>query len=138
MTALSANYARNGKDHKMPNYPVAADKVIYQGALVMINAGGFLQPCIDEAGGVFAGISRSSVDSTGESNGDSRCDVEARDAFEVACTGMAAGDVGKVVYALDDNTVGLTQAGNEVAVGKIIEVISATKVLVLPNVHQTK
>lgn len=138
MTALSANYARNGKDHKMPNYPVKADAVIYQGALVMIDSTGFLKPCAVEAGAVFAGISRSSVDATGESNGDSRCDVEARDAFEVSCAGMTDADLGKKVYASDDNTVTLTQATDEPEVGRIIEVISATKVMVLPNVHLTK
>ena len=138
MTALTKGIAREGKNSKMPHYGVDADAIIFRGALTMINAAGFLVPCSDIAGAVFAGIARTEVDATGLFAGECGADVESVDAYEVAIVGAVAADMGKKVYALDDNTVGLVQAGNEVDAGRIIEVISATKVMVKPNSHVTK
>lgn len=138
MTALTQNVARDGKNTKMPAYPVLADAVIYRGALLKIDAAGFLAPCASEAGCVFAGVAREGVDATGASSGDYKCLVETKDSFYVAAAGIVAADLGKKVYAADDNTVQLAAGTNLQEVGKIIEVVSATLVLVQPNSEITK
>ena len=53
-------------------------------------------------------------------------------------TGFTQASLGDEVFASDDNTVSTTQGANELKVGKIIEVISSTKVLVLQAQHASK
>ena len=138
MTALTKDVARDAKDSKLVSLPIAANAIIFRGALVKINAAGYVEPCSSEAGAVFAGVSRESMDNTGGSNGEQLMQIESRDAFYVAAVGMGADDLGKKVYALDDNTAQLAAGTNLQEAGKIIEVVSATKVLVLPNANLTK
>ena len=138
MANLSKSINREGKDSKLPAYGVGANAIIFRGAMTMINAAGFLVRCSALAGSVFAGISRSDIDATGEANGDSKAIVESEDAFYVTIVGAAAADMGKKVYATDDNLVAVVQVANTVLVGRIIEVVSATKVLVKPNSHNVK
>lgn len=138
MTALTKSVAREQKSSKLVALPVAADAVIYRGALVKINAAGYVEPCAAEAGAVFAGTSREEVDATGLANGDCFIQIEIRDSFYVEAAGIVAADLGKKVYALDDNFVQLAAGVNLQEVGKIIEIVSATKVLVQPNADLTK
>lgn len=138
MTALTKGVAREGKNIKLPAYGAETNVVIFRGAMVMVNANGFLAPCTQEAGAVFAGISRTEIDMNGEPAGSIKAQVEAVDAFYVDIAAAAQVDIGKKVYALDDNTVELVQTANSVEVGRIMEVVSATKVLVKPNEDLTK
>ena len=138
MTALTANVARDKKATKMPSYGVKADVVVFLGSLCKIGADGYLAPCAAEVGAVFAGMSRSNVDMTGLTSGDYEADVESRDSFYVAAAGMTVADIGKKVYAADDNLVQLAAGTNLQEVGRIIEVVSATKVLVQPNPNLVK
>ncbi len=138
MTALTTGVAREAKDSKLVPYGVLADEIIFRGALVMIDAAGFLQPCSQIAGSVFAGVAREGVDATGLSSGECSGLVETRDAFYVNIAAAAVLNIGDDVFALDDNTVELTQTANSVPVGKILEIVSATKVLVLPDPNQVK
>lgn len=138
MTALTAPVAREEKESKLIAFPVAANAVIHRGALVKISAAGFVEPCSAEAGAVFAGTSRESVDATGLSDGDCFIQIEVRNSFYVAAAAIVAADMGKSVFAADDNTVALVDAGNLQEVGKIVEIVSATKVLVMPNPNRTK
>lgn len=138
MTALTKSVAREEKESKLVAFPVAANAIIFRGAMVRINAAGYLQPCATEAGAVFAGTAREEVDATGLANGDCFLQIEIRNSFYVAAAGIVAGDMGKSVFAADDNTVALVDSGNLQEVGKIIEIVSATKVLVMPNPNSTK
>jgi len=138
MTALTKSTPREVKDSKLVPYGVLADKIIYRGAMVMLDAAGFLQPCSQVAGSCFAGVSRDEVDMTGLTSGDVKALIETKDAFYINIAAAAVENIGDIVYALDDNTVELVQTLNSVPVGKIIEVVSATKVLVLPDANQVK
>ena len=138
MTALTQSVAREEKESKLVAFPVAADAVIFRGSFLKINAAGFVEPCAAEAGAVFAGVAREGVDATGLSNGDCKVQVEIRNSQYVAASGIVDADMGKKVYALDDNTVQLAAGTNLQEVGKIIEIVSATKVLVMPNPSLTK
>lgn len=138
MTALTASVAREEKESKLLSLPVAANAIIFRGALVKINAAGYVEPCATESGAVFAGTAREGVDATGAASGDYSVLVEERNSFYVAAAGIVAADLGKLVYASDDNTVALVDSGDLQEVGKIIEVVSATKVLVQPDADRTK
>ena len=138
MTALTKGIAREGKNSKLPAYGVDANAIVFRGAMTMINPAGFLVRCSQIAGSVFAGIARTEVDATGLVAGECKAEVESMDAFYVSIAAAVQGNVGAKVWALDDNTVELAQTANSVEVGRIIEVVSATKVLVKPNSLLTK
>jgi len=133
MTALTSDAQRVEKEGRLQSFQVAANAVIYKNALVKVNASGYLAPCAAEAGALFVGMAYEAVDATGLSNGDVSIRVELKNAIEIAGSGFVQGDIMKAVYASDDNTVSTVQGANEQLVGRIIEVISATKVLVQPN-----
>lgn len=130
MTALSANINLDEKEGKIIAMPVVASDIIYKGALVKINAGGYLAPAAAESGAFFAGIAYEYKDNSAGSAGDVVCRVQTEGSFLLTVTGFAITDVGSTVYASDDQTVSTTQATNELAVGKVVEFVSATKVWV--------
>ena len=131
MAFLTKDIDRKEKEGKLLAAPVGAGIKIFNGALVKHNASGYLARAAAEAGAAFAGVSYERVDNTDGSDGDKTCRALKKGAFLMDGTGFAQSNVGDVVYAKDDNIVGLTDAGNEQAVGKIVEFISATKVRVL-------
>ncbi len=128
--ALSENYNRVSKDGELQAFPVAAATKIYRGALVKISAAGYLAPQAAEVGAFNAGVAYEGMDNSAGAAADLLCRVELVGAFEMNGVAFTQADLGKSVYASDDNTVSVTQASNEILVGKIIEVISATNVLV--------
>lgn len=136
--ALSADAQRVEKEGRLQSMPVKAAVTIHKGALVKVGADGYLAPQAAEAGAVHAGVAYEAKDNASGSDGDVSCRVETGRAFEVGGSGFVAADLGKSVYASDDDTVSVTQGANELKVGKIIEVISATKVLVLQAQHEVK
>jgi len=133
MTALAANKDLDQKDGKLVAFPVVASDILYKGALVKINAAGFLAPCAAEAGAQFAGVAYEQIDNSAGAAGAKTCRVETEGVFEMLGAGLAQADVGSSVYASDDQTVSTTQAANEQLVGKIVEFVSATKVMVKIN-----
>lgn len=127
MTALTKSKDRVYKEGKLLAFKVNAATIIFKGALVKINAAGFLAPCSAEAGAVFAGVAYEEVDNTA---GGELCRVERPYAHAMQGTGFSQADVGSKVYASDDDTVSTTQAANEQEVGQIVEFISSTEVYV--------
>ena len=130
MTALTDNKEVIEKGRALLRYPVVASDIIYKGAIVKINAAGYLAPMAAEAGAFMAGMAYEKADNSAGSAGDIECKVQREGVFEMVSSGLAQADVGSIVYASDDQTVSTTQGTNEIAVGKIVEVISATKCLV--------
>jgi hypothetical protein len=138
MTALAANANRIEKDGKLISFPVAASTAIYKGALVRISAAGYLAPCASESGAVFAGVAFEKVNNSAGAAGALECRVEQYGTYEFAAAGIVAADLGKKVYAADDNLVQLATGTNLQLVGKIVKVISATLVVVAIDGLQTK
>lgn len=136
MVALTADANRTEKEGRLQAVPVLAGAVIYKGALVKTTAAGYLAPASAEASAKAAGVAYESVDNTDGGSGDVSVRVEMKRAFEVAGAGFTQADMFKPVYASDDNTVSTTQGANEQEFGKIIEVFSATKVLVSLNLDR--
>lgn len=108
-----------------PALPVAADAVIYDGAILMVNAGGFVLPADDATGAglSIAGIAFCNVDNTGGADGDQRIVVqhghyERFGANAGAGTPLTAANIGQIVYAIDDEFVGgAADAPNTLRVG---------------------
>ena len=120
MTALTKDYHRQLKEGKISAYPLAADAIIFKGALVMIVLGtGYLVPAADTASGVIQGHAYESMDNTGGSAGDKKVRVFKFGIIELIVTGVTEADIGKLVYATDDNTGVLTGAVNSVVIGKV-------------------
>lgn len=138
---LSADRDTVMKAGDLRAYPVKANVKIYKGALLMIDSDGYLTLAASDATAVFAGVAYEAKDNTGGANGDVSCRVlQDSKQHQLPGAGFTQADVGKLVYATDDEIVALTQAvGDEVAVGKIDEFISATKVgVILTAKSQTK
>tara|TARA_R110000782_G_scaffold3511_1_gene12884 strand:- start:794 stop:1195 length:402 start_codon:yes stop_codon:yes gene_type:complete len=129
MTALTDNKEVSEKNRRLLENGVAVD-IIFKGAIVKINAAGFYAPMAAEASAFMAGIAYEKCDNSGGSAGDLECKVLREGVFELAGAGFAQADVGSTVYASDDQTVSTTQGTNEIAVGKIAQVVSATLVRV--------
>ena len=130
MTALTDNKEVGEKHRRLIENPVAGSALIFKGAIVMGNASGFLAPMSPAVDITFQGMAYEKADNSNGSAGDINCKLLREGLFEMAGSGFTQADVGKVVYASDDQTVSTTQGVNEVAVGKIAQVVSATKVYV--------
>jgi hypothetical protein len=115
------------KETDIISFKLAAIKAI-QGAIMKISAAGYLDNPSAEAGAVFAGICTGDVDNSGGSAGDLEARVFTSGAFLLTTngTGLSVADVGSKVYASDSATCSPYQASNEVEIGKIVEVVSAT------------
>lgn len=129
MAALTSDSQRVEKEGKLQAMPVAVAQV-FKGALLMRNPAGYVQPAAALAGAVFAGVAYEAVDNSAGAAGDESVRVERKRAYEFDGSGFTQADLLVDVYAADDNTVQTSAGTNLVKVGKIIEVISATKVLV--------
>lgn len=130
MAALTDNKEVLEKHRRLIENPVAGSTVIFKGAIVKSNASGFLAPASPEAGAKFAGIAYEKCENSAGSAGDEDCKLLREGLFELSGSGFTQADVGEVVYASDDQTVSTTDGGNEQAVGKIAQVVSASKVYV--------
>lgn len=136
--ALTSNKNRVEKEGKLIAMPVKAAVHIYKNALVKIGADGYIAPCASESGAVYAGMAYEEKDNSNGANGDLSVRVERLNAIYCEGTGFVAADLGKAAYASDDDTVTITDSGDLQLVGEIIEVVSATQVLVSQNANQTK
>ena len=105
---------------------------IYEGALVAINAAGYAVNAGDDANTVVVGVADETVDNSGGSAGDTSIKVRRTGVFTfVAAWSAAQSDVNTLVYASDNQSVDLVgTTTNDVLVGRIVEVLSSSKVRV--------
>ena len=110
---------------------------LYKGTLASLDADGYLKKASDTAGEKFVGVVFETVDNSTGSDGDASARVWQTGTFEFAFSGTATqADVGKAVYAVDNNTVALAATTtNDVPVGFITEFVSASKVRVAITPH---
>lgn len=128
--ALSMKLNVERKDGVVAAMKVAAATKIFEGGLVKSNAAGFLAPCSTEAGSYFQGVALESMDNSGGANGAVQARVYKTGRFLLKGTGFVAADVGKTVFASDDETVTKTSGAGLQPVGSIDEVVSSTQVWV--------
>jgi len=99
-------------------YPVLGGVRIFGTTLVGLTAEGFAAPIQHADVVVFAGVSEERIDNRDGSNGDETVETE-RPCLNWPIEGVDVSNIGDAVYAADDNTLQLTNAGSELAVGEI-------------------
>lgn len=117
--ALAANTKLPEKiDNTLEEPIVKTSAVIYQNALVMINAAGTAVPCADSTTGKFIGIAveGSAYPVTGD--GTLTVKIQKHGEFQVPLvTSVTVGLVGTAMYAFDDATVtNVTTKGPQVGI----------------------
>ena len=110
MTTLAADSARAFELGSINSMPVIAADIVYEGSAVGEGAGGNARPLV--AGDPFRGFAESKADNAAGAAGDVRVRVRTKGLVELAISALAITDVGKDVYASDDDTFTLTQGAN--------------------------
>lgn len=118
MTALNTDTLRTYETQEDTNaVPVAAKEKIYGGALVGRTTEGYARAL--QAGDAAVGFAKDAADNTDGEDGDITVEVKARGKVSLFVSGLTVADVGKPVYASDDNTFTLTASGNS-PVGTVV------------------
>lgn len=110
MTTLAADKIRTYELGDINELPVVATDIIYEGAAVGDDGNGNVRPL--NAGDPFRGFAERKVDNSAGAAGDKRVRVKTRGMIQLAIGSLAITDVGKDVYASDDDTFTLTQSTN--------------------------
>lgn len=113
-------------DGKFNDLPVIASDIIYEGAAVGDNASGYMRPL--QSGDPFRGFAFRQADNSGGSAGDIDVHLVREGYVQLAVSGAAIADVGRPVFATDDNAFNMTGIGTYI--GKIIRFISSGVVIV--------
>jgi hypothetical protein len=128
-------------DDKIYRVPVAVAQTFWPGAMIALNANANATKCDNTAGLKFDGIC--AVTDRLQINADDTLTTMALDKTKQVLVQRpfriqmninappAATDVGKLVYAVDDQTVSLTTT-NSVRVGFLEKILSPTTVLIAP------
>ena len=110
MTTLAADQPRDYYLGDFHNFPVVATDIIYKGAAVGDNGSGYARPLV--AGDPFRGFADYQVDNSTGAAGAKKVRTRTRGSIKLAISSLAITDVGKDVFASDDNTFTLTQSTN--------------------------
>jgi hypothetical protein len=124
--ALAADRLIEYREDELQPFPVATGAVIYAGALVCLNAAGYLVPAADTATLKFVGVAIEAKDNTAGQNGDLKCLVRREGVFRFKATSIAQASAGDIMYAKDDETFD-ESSDNGIRVGRLVEIISATE-----------
>jgi hypothetical protein len=128
--ALAEDRSTEERAMQYRTYGVLASTKIFAGSMVAITAAGYAVPASDTAGLILVGRAEAQIDNSAGASGALDITVK-RGTFSWAATGMAISNVGDPVFALDDQTVGVTGGStNKVYAGVIAEYVSATEVWV--------
>lgn len=122
MTTLARNANRVYENDGLPHYPVIANDIIYEGAAAGDNGSGYVRPLV--AGDPFRGFADQKADNTNGSAGDKTVRLRQKGFIQLAISGLAITDVGKAVYASDDDTFTLTQGSNTL-IGYVTRFVSS-------------
>ncbi len=128
MTALAKDRATAYREGIEIELPVAASTKIYAGSMVMISATGFAIPGADTASCKWGGVATQQADNSAGADGAITVRVRRTGVFEFAATSITQAMLGDTMYIADDQTFD-DAAGptNDIACGKLVKYISATK-----------
>lgn len=111
---------------------VAADAVIYLGALLCWDTDGYLVPAAATSGYAVAGTAEEAVDNTGGDDGDLSCVFRWGHEEEFVTASLVQADIGKNCFVSDDATVDdAATNGTDIKVGHVSEIVDATHVRVV-------
>jgi hypothetical protein len=139
MTALAADKSVIVADEKWLEYPeppltIAADTVIYQGAVIAVNSSGYVVPGSADPTLKVLGWSRGRVDNTDGTAGAKPvpyCRKPIRMVNSSSTDAITNADVGEDCYLVDDQTVARTSGGGDRPVaGRVVHVHATAGVLV--------
>jgi len=131
MTTLAAGQPRDFYQGDFHDFPVIATDIIYQGAAVGDNGSGYARPLV--AGDPFRGFADYEANNAAGAAGDIVVRCRTQGHIKLAITSLAITDVGKDVYASDDNTFTLTQ-GSNTRIGHVVGWIATGYGLVKFNI----
>lgn len=118
MTALTNDTNRVFEVNNDSNaVALAAGTKVFQGSLIGKTVTGYGRAL--EAGDTAMGFAKDNVDNTDGTDGEKIVEVKSMGKVSLFISGLTIADVGKDVYASDDNTFTLTSTNNS-KVGKII------------------
>ena len=106
---------------------------IYKGALVVANNAGYAEPATNASGKVLLGVAMDEINNTltGHSQGGKSVRVTRGGAFPFTTADLVQADVGLKCYIEDDDTVNDAGTATQgIIAGVVVEVVSATQVLV--------
>jgi len=126
MAALSADRNTLSKEGNVQQYPVDGGSTIYKGALVAINAAGYLIPAADAASARVVGVADEKVDNSAGADGDLNCRVVSGRAFKFDATAITQAMVNQIMYVVDDHTFDDSQGTNGIKAGRLVQYVSAT------------
>ena len=95
---------------------VVATDIIYEGSAVGENGSGYARPLV--AGDLFLGWAQKTVDNSTGSAGDKNVRTWRRREIQLPVTSALITDIGRPVYASDDNTFNLTGIGTKIGYAK--------------------
>lgn len=121
MTTLATDAIRSFEIPDRNDLPVIAADIIYEGAAVGDNGSGYARPLV--AGDPFRGFALEKADNAAGAAGDINVHLITRGRVQLAVGSVAITDVGKPVYASDDNAFTLTSSTNSY-VGRVVRFIS--------------
>ncbi len=125
MVALTGPRPTLARDGNTVGHPVKGVTTIYQGSLVALDAAGWLVPASSVATLIVVGRAKQGVVNAG-ANGAETVEVERgtfRWANSAAADAIARTEIGKDVFAVDDQTVAKTNGGGTRSIaGKVVDV----------------
>lgn len=116
--------------------PVTAEKIHPQNGLVFRDSGGFATDIIAAGANPFLGVAQTRADNTGGADGDINVELWQEGKFLLDFTGstLTQADIGKKVYATDNNVCHLTST-SRTYIGTLAEFVSATTAFVQLDVQ---
>ena len=118
MVQLTKDLTRTYELGDINEYPILGGEVIYQGAAIGLEiASGYVRSL--QATDKFVGFAEDNIDASNASDGDKNIMVKRRGSVTLELSGAAITDVGKSLYAVNDNTFALSSAGSSVYIGQI-------------------
>jgi len=122
MAALTGDKKQARREGRHYDDPVAGSTTIYKGALVALNATGYLVPMSVATGLIARGVAKEQVDNSGGADGDLNCKSETG-IYKFVNDGtnpVSRATIGDNVYAEDDQTVSTNATGTSVA-GELVD-----------------
>lgn len=129
MTALTENYEAKRQDGEMIETPVKATEIIYKGALVVDKGDGYAEAAVN-GNYTFLGVAVEKGDNSadGAADGDVNVRVYKTGVFQFTKATAVQTDLGAVMYAHDDQTVGTSSTSSYVAVGYCVGIVDSSTI----------